>query len=370
MPDTGEYVIERTDFRDAALRAWWSAAYTGDELHACTFFQSREWNEAWWRAFGEEDPNKELLLLKGLDQNGRIAFGAPFFLQRRMAGPMIAWEHVLWLGHDLTPYPELIAPYEIACDAWRTVFGFMEREYPLAWFQLDDVFDGATLEQAHIPGSHRLSRKRGSVCLTMALDPSGPAKAVDMARPPLKRALRGTAKRCHAHGLEWRLVCGAQSGACEALRNLNLSSFGASSFFDLRPNQVFFDILSDEAADSFVHAEVMKCGIPIHELLFLRRRNSYSLFLSGMDPECRAFMPGFINFHFLIDRLLEMNAEKLDFLRGTERYKYDLGGIPRTSRHWRIVPAAATRRHAAAECLRGFKRSIRWRSGYPAGEDS
>jgi CelD/BcsL family acetyltransferase involved in cellulose biosynthesis len=46
---------------------------------------------------------------------------------------------------------------------------------------------------------------------------------------------------------------------------------------------------------------------------------------SGYDPEFLFFSPGFLSQAFKIKQLIEKSYKKYDFLRGKERYKYDLG---------------------------------------------
>ncbi len=54
----------------------------------------------------------------------------------------------------------------------------------------------------------------------------------------------------------------------------------------------------------------------------------FSLYNSAYDNEVRALSPGLVITARLIERAIEGGLRRLDFLRGTERYKFDLGAEP------------------------------------------
>lgn len=54
------------------------------------------------------------------------------------------------------------------------------------------------------------------------------------------------------------------------------------------------------------------------------------LYNSGYDPEASALSPGLVLIARCIERSCEEGLSEYDFLRGTERYKYDLGGRDRS----------------------------------------
>lgn len=56
---------------------------------------------------------------------------------------------------------------------------------------------------------------------------------------------------------------------------------------------------------------------------------AFLLYNSGYDPDHRAANPGLVLIARCIGNAIEEGATEYDFLRGTERYKYDLGGADR-----------------------------------------
>ncbi|KKR33462.1 MAG: hypothetical protein UT63_C0016G0001 [Candidatus Gottesmanbacteria bacterium GW2011_GWC2_39_8] len=57
--------------------------------------------------------------------------------------------------------------------------------------------------------------------------------------------------------------------------------------------------------------------------------NSALLYNSGFDPRFANFSPGLVLNAHAIRKSIEKGINQYDFLRGSERYKYDLGGVDR-----------------------------------------
>ena len=58
-----------------------------------------------------------------------------------------------------------------------------------------------------------------------------------------------------------------------------------------------------------------------------RHERTFYLYNSAYDAALRAISPGFILVVKLIERSIEQGFKRFDFLRGEERYKYDLGAV-------------------------------------------
>ena len=57
--------------------------------------------------------------------------------------------------------------------------------------------------------------------------------------------------------------------------------------------------------------------------------NQMLLYNSGFDPQYQSISPGLILKSYMIKQAIEEGKSRFDFLRGGERYKYDLGGKER-----------------------------------------
>lgn len=349
--------VTRTGFDDAALRAWWQDAYANGGLRINTFFQSWAWNASWWECFGAADPSRELFLLKG-ERAGGIVFAAPFFLQRSRVGQWTAWERLLWIADELSPYPDLVTTCDDVVSTWDAILAFVRRARPQAWFQLADVFASSTLA-TYSTGEARMESRPGSVCLRLAF-PAGGGAVDELVRPEFRRtlakALRGAA--C-TPGLAWEAVQAPDAALRAQLADLNLQRFDARSFFSSATNAAFFDTLGRAEQGEAMSTVLSVHGMPRHMIYGYYHADIFYYFLSGMTnaqggPEA----PGFANFSSLFASLMERGARRFDFLRGTERYKRDLGGSPVESVHRTLIPRAAELPYRLSRAARGAKSAL------------
>ena len=67
----------------------------------------------------------------------------------------------------------------------------------------------------------------------------------------------------------------------------------------------------------------------IAAILLLHQKNEVLLYNSGFDPKYSFLSPGLILISYAIKQAIEAGKDRFDFLRGNEKYKYDLGGKDR-----------------------------------------
>jgi len=70
-------------------------------------------------------------------------------------------------------------------------------------------------------------------------------------------------------------------------------------------------------------------GVDVASVFQFRTDGALLLYNSGYDPKLRAANPGLVLIARSIGQAIEEGCTEYDFLRGTERYKYDLGGVDR-----------------------------------------
>lgn len=66
-------------------------------------------------------------------------------------------------------------------------------------------------------------------------------------------------------------------------------------------------------------------GVDVASNMVIDYRDSYLLYNSGYDPALSGLSVGLVNKALTIKGGIELGKRRFDFLRGTERYKYDLG---------------------------------------------
>jgi CelD/BcsL family acetyltransferase involved in cellulose biosynthesis len=90
-----------------------------------------------------------------------------------------------------------------------------------------------------------------------------------------------------------------------------------------------------EVAERFLSAGELRLaflsgdGGDVASVFQFRTGGSLLLYNSGYDPSWRAANPGLVLIARCIERAAAEGVPAYDFLRGTERYKYDLGGVDR-----------------------------------------
>ena len=70
-------------------------------------------------------------------------------------------------------------------------------------------------------------------------------------------------------------------------------------------------------------------GVDVASVFQLRTDGALLLYNSGYDPSLRGANPGLVLIARSIGQAIGEGCPEYDFLRGTERYKYDLGGVDR-----------------------------------------
>lgn len=65
---------------------------------------------------------------------------------------------------------------------------------------------------------------------------------------------------------------------------------------------------------------------PVASVFYFESENEILLYNSGYDPDQKYYSVGLLLIAHLIQHAIETKKQKFDFLRGNERYKYDLGG--------------------------------------------
>jgi CelD/BcsL family acetyltransferase involved in cellulose biosynthesis len=70
-------------------------------------------------------------------------------------------------------------------------------------------------------------------------------------------------------------------------------------------------------------------GVDVASVFQFRTDGALLLYNSGYDPKLRAANPGLVLIARSIGQAIGEGCSEYDFLRGTERYKYDLGGVDR-----------------------------------------
>jgi len=153
------------------------------------------------------------------------------------------------------------------------------------------------------------------------------------ARHELRRKLR----RLEDADRSRQYLCGDDeiAGCMEQFFRLMRSSSPDKDAF-LNPERIgFFQDLAAELSERnefrlyFLDYE---CS-PVASCICIDYGDSYLLYNSGYDPEFSALSVGLLNKALSIRDAIEQGKRSFNFLKGNERYKYDLGGLDRGVRN-------------------------------------
>ena len=107
-----------------------------------------------------------------------------------------------------------------------------------------------------------------------------------------------------------------------------LSSEEKKTFMNKKREEFFTDlILNYLSKESLLYSYLKIANKTVACSISFTLNNNRYLYNSGFDPEYIKHSSGLLNHVFAIKRSIENNFNIFDFMRGNERYKYDLGGM-------------------------------------------
>ena len=145
-------------------------------------------------------------------------------------------------------------------------------------------------------------------------------------RHELRRKIRrlekaGAFKICHEGGV---------AEGDEFFRLMKISGEDKRSFLSPDMTRFFQDVISVFSPKKMLSLCFLKIkGENIAAVLSFVYRNDVLLYNSGFNPQFYKLAPGLILTAYLIKQSIENGIKRFDFLRGGERYKYNLGGKDR-----------------------------------------
>lgn len=144
-------------------------------------------------------------------------------------------------------------------------------------------------------------------------------------RKELKRKFKRLETISHSfHYLESQEI---ENEFSDFIRLHKLSDFAKEKFMT-GPMELFFkDIFSLSIQGWKQKIAILKINdMSVASVFFFENEDSLLLYNSGYDPEQKYYSVGLLLIAQLIRYSIENKKKKFDFLRGNERYKYDLGG--------------------------------------------
>jgi CelD/BcsL family acetyltransferase involved in cellulose biosynthesis len=308
---------------EAAKTEW---ARLLDLSAADTVFLTPEWQRVWWDHFGS---NYNLAILSLRDEDGPLGL-APLVVQGGTAG---------FLGTtDLFDYHDFVVPEGRERSFYAALISYVEHDTDWGVLDLESLRAGSPALEL-LP---ELAEARG-FAVEITQEDVAPLLALPdtwdeyLAGLPKKarHELRRKARKLDAAGEVSHTMCSDPQCVRECLPDffrLHRESGPDKAEFMTPARERFFTQMAIEFAvsDRFRMALLELDGKRVAACISFDYLDSYLLYNSGYDPEYSNLSIGILNKAFAIREAIGAGKRHFDFLRGAERYKYDLGAVDRT----------------------------------------
>lgn len=282
-----------------------------------SFFQTFEWAQIWFKHFPQGHPyilalwDKELVAL------------APF-LETKKGFSFWGIEKVL--GEELvTDYGDIIIRKGQEEKVWQTLFRhfknlgkdrglnlhFLREESPS--FDFFKKREEGKLEKEDVAPFINLPRNWEDYLLGLERKK----------RHELKRKIR---KLEATSAFEICTPTDMRDGLDDFFRLVRLSNDQKRDFLEPQMENFFRTLIQYFSSQSMIDLCFLDLeGQRVATTLSFIYKDEILLYNSGFNPDFSYLSPGFLLKAFLIKRAIKRGRRKFDFLRGEERYKYDLG---------------------------------------------
>jgi CelD/BcsL family acetyltransferase involved in cellulose biosynthesis len=355
-----------------ALEAEWNALL---ERSDASVFQSFEWQRAWWRHFGEGRRDRRLHLVTVRAREGLLAV-APLFVERAgLVGPL-ALRRLLLVGHRDADYLDVLVARGREAECAERIARQLADRPAFDVLVLEELPDrsaiGPLLHAAFLRRGWASARSADSPCPRTALAATWEetvARFTVEDRREIRRRLRNL---CKEHRAELEVVPPGP-GVEPAMREfieMHQERWARDAYWGAfaDPGQADFhcDVAARLARRGWLFLGFLRIdGRRTTVNYGFSFRDSIAIYLTGareVDERLARHSPGRMVHALSMQHAVERGLPVYDFMRGAERYKYELGGVDVPN--WRVVafprPGRLTAlRHRVQGALAAVRRRAR-----------
>jgi CelD/BcsL family acetyltransferase involved in cellulose biosynthesis len=303
----------------ASLEPEWRELLNSCSSHA-SIFQSPTWLRTWWGEFGE---NRELMLLSVRDEQ-RLVGVVPLMRE----GPRLSFagdtEVCDYMDFPCTTgrEPELLAALfrSLGEEPWDELS---------LWALREDSPVLAALPSLCAETGLIFVTEHEDVCpqISLVADFEEYVSSLDKKdRHELRRKLR---KLPQAGEVDLEVIetpAEAAAALDDFLHMLRESRADKAEFMTPQMESFFRNLVINLASEGLIEMIFLKLGGKRTAcVLCFRAGDETLLYNSGYDPTYSHFSVGLLSKALALQRAIERGQKKFDFLRGHERYKYELG---------------------------------------------
>lgn len=285
-------------------------------------FLTYEWQEIWWKHFGKD---KELHLLAFYDNNQLVGIAPLNLCEKKVC---------LNGGRDVSDYLDIIAQKGYEEQVWEQLFLYF-RNTSASGFNFHVIPEASTSREylKELCQKHKCEFIEREEKVTLFIDL---LKNWDEHLSNLDRKRRHEIKRKMG-----RIERETEDFKICYLTKSEAISANLEDFFELhRKSAPEKQKFMTPTMESFFRAVLLKLAekeerVYLHFAEGDKRKlastvsfvysEEFLLYNSGFEPEYSKLAPGFVLVANTIKEAIDMKLKRYDFLRGGERYKYDLG---------------------------------------------
>jgi len=293
---------------------------------ANTVFLTPEWQRIWWDHFGG---SYRLLILSLHDTDGLLGL-APLAVQDGM---------VRFLGRtDLFDYHDFIVLEGRERQFYEALIDYVERDADWRVLDMESLRAGSpALELLPVLAEARgfsVEFVREDVAPVLALPDTWDDYLASLSKKA-RHELRRKGRKLDAAGDVFHTMCSDPQCVRDCLPDffrLHRESGPDKAEFMTPARERFFTEMAMEFAskDKLRLALLELDGKRVAACISFDYLDSYLLYNSGYNPDFSYLSVGILNKAFAIREAIGAGKRYFDFLRGPERYKYDLGAVDRT----------------------------------------
>lgn len=289
-----------------------------------TIFLTWEWQSLWWEYFGRDH---QLLLLTARQGEELVGIAPLFYADEgiiRLVG-----------GTDISDYLDIIALSGLEREVWSAFLAYLLEEPSWETLDLHNLPAVSPTREVLLSLKEEYGLKVEAnvedVCPLISLPESweGYLQMLDRKqRHELRRKMRKAQREAQ---VEWYLVSERADLASDMEEFLDLhqrSDPHKEKFMDQRM-QSFFKAMAKSAFEAgwLRLGFILINGLKMASLLCFDYGDSILVYNSGYEPKrYRALSPGLLATAHCIEAAIRQKKKVLDFLRGSEEYKYRFGG--------------------------------------------
>jgi CelD/BcsL family acetyltransferase involved in cellulose biosynthesis len=312
---------------DTRLEAVGSAAWSALHLRSrlCSPFLGWIWQTEWVRAFAD---GRRLEIWRVSDEAGALVAILPLYEAEPGTFRIVG-------GTDVSDYLDLLAVEGQEQVAWAALLEARAAS-PAVW-DLHCVPAESPTATALVPLAEPLgltvTQTREERCPVLALPASWDAYLAGLTgkqRHELTRKMR----RLERELPETRVTSLARPDDIDLrigdfLDLHRRSAAGKARFMDARMEAFFRRAITALATAGVTRLWFLDASEgPLASYLTLEWGRTVGLYNSGFRPDRASLSPGVVLLAHVIRDAIERGGRRFDFLRGEERYKYDLGAVP------------------------------------------